>query len=44
MAVPIETAKHMAEHDGKAFYFCCAGCKQAFEKQPEKYVLAHLST
>jgi xanthine dehydrogenase accessory factor len=44
MTVSIETAKHTAEHDGKVFYFCCAGCKQTFEKQPEKYVLAHLST
>jgi xanthine dehydrogenase accessory factor len=43
MAVPIKTAKHMAEHDGKAFYFCCAGCKQTFDKQPDKYVLTSLS-
>ena len=23
-----------AEHDGKTYYFCCDGCKGAFEKSP----------
>jgi YHS domain-containing protein len=22
------------------FYFCCAGCKDKFEKHPDKYALA----
>lgn len=26
------------EHDGKTYYFCCAGCKEKFEKNPEKYI------
>lgn len=26
------------EYKGKKVYFCCAGCKQEFEKQPEKYL------
>ena len=25
------------EYDGKTYYFCCAGCKTKFEKDPEKY-------
>jgi len=27
-----------AEHKGKKVYFCCAGCKEKFEKEPEKYL------
>jgi YHS domain-containing protein len=26
------------EYKGRKVYFCCAGCKDAFEKDPEKYV------
>ena len=25
------------EYEGKTYYFCCAGCKEKFEKDPEKY-------
>jgi xanthine dehydrogenase accessory factor len=25
-------------HDGTGYYFCCAGCRRAFEKDPEAYV------
>jgi xanthine dehydrogenase accessory factor len=25
-------------HDGTDYYFCCAGCRQAFEKDPDAYV------
>ena len=25
------------EYKGKHVYFCCAGCKQTFDKDPEKY-------
>ena len=25
-------------HKGKKVYFCCAGCKEEFEKEPEKYI------
>lgn len=27
-----------AEYKGKTYYFCACGCKEAFEKEPEKYV------
>jgi len=40
MMVDVSTAKHKSEFQGSSFYFCCAGCKQAFDKQPEKYALA----
>ena len=26
------------EYNGKKVYFCCAECKTAFEKEPEKYI------
>ncbi len=26
------------EYKGKKVYFCCAGCKGKFEKDPEKYL------
>jgi xanthine dehydrogenase accessory factor len=26
------------EHDGVMYYFCCAGCRQAFERDPAAYV------
>jgi len=44
MALDIRNAKYKSEFDGRPFYFCCGGCKQAFDKQPDKYVLAQLST
>ena len=38
MMVDIGEARHKSEFRGNAFYFCCAGCKQKFDKQPEQYV------
>jgi xanthine dehydrogenase accessory factor len=40
MAVSIDEAKHISEFQGRSFYFCCGECKQAFDRQPEKYALA----
>jgi xanthine dehydrogenase accessory factor len=37
MAVEVGEAKHRSEFRGKAFYFCCAGCKQKFDKHPDQY-------
>lgn len=34
---PINKEIHI-DHDGKRIYFCCNGCKAAFEKSPEKYL------
>jgi YHS domain-containing protein len=30
-------AKDTYEYKGKTYYFCCANCKEAFMKNPEKY-------
>jgi xanthine dehydrogenase accessory factor len=40
MTIDTRAAKHQSDVDGQSFYFCCAGCKQTFERQPDKYVLA----
>jgi len=37
MTVDEKKAKLRSEHDGMAFYFCSAGCKAAFDKDPHKY-------
>lgn len=37
MTVEVAAARHVAEHGGERFYFCCAGCRRAFEAEPEKY-------
>ena len=42
MTVGVDAAKYKSEFDGKSFYFCCAGCKQTFDRQPDKYVMANL--
>jgi xanthine dehydrogenase accessory factor len=40
MSVEASTAKYKSEFQGNVFYFCCAGCKDKFEKHPDKYALA----
>jgi YHS domain-containing protein len=27
-----------SDYKGQKYYFCAAGCKKAFEKDPEKYL------
>lgn len=35
MTVDVATARYTLQRDGTTYYFCCAGCKSAFEKQAE---------
>jgi xanthine dehydrogenase accessory factor len=37
MAVEVASARHVVEHGGMLYYFCCAGCRRTFEQEPEKY-------
>jgi xanthine dehydrogenase accessory factor len=37
MAVEVASARHVVEHGGTLYYFCCAGCRGVFEQEPEKY-------
>jgi len=38
MTVEIATARYVAAHAGQTYYFCSAGCRRSFEKEPEKYL------
>ena len=38
MSVDPATAEYRSFHQGKAYYFCSAGCKTNFDKDPTKYV------
>ena len=38
MDVKENTAAATSEYKGKKYYFCAAGCKQAFDEDPEKYL------
>ena len=38
MIVDTAKARHKTQFQGQWFYFCCAGCKDTFERTPEKYL------
>jgi xanthine dehydrogenase accessory factor len=38
MSVSPEGARHHARHDGRDFYFCCAGCRERFVADPARYL------
>ena len=38
MDVDPATARHRAEHDGRTYYFCSAGCRAKFAADPVKYL------
>jgi xanthine dehydrogenase accessory factor len=38
MEVDVATARHTADLDGVVYYFCCAGCKARFLKQPHDFL------
>ena len=38
MEVTYETAQARSEYDGQTYYFCSLGCKEEFDKDPEKYI------
>jgi xanthine dehydrogenase accessory factor len=40
MEVEIASARFTSEHGDQRYYFCCAGCRRSFEKEPEKYLAA----
>ncbi len=40
MTVDVATAMHRTSHGGEDVYFCSAGCKAAFEQEPEKFLEA----
>jgi xanthine dehydrogenase accessory factor len=42
MTVMTSASALTAEHAGMTCYFCCAGCRQTFEKDPDAYIKAVL--
>jgi Cu+-exporting ATPase len=38
MDVDPHTAKHRAEHSGRTYYFCSAGCRTKFLADPQRYL------
>jgi YHS domain-containing protein len=39
MEVSYETAQARSEYDGRTYYFCSMGCKEDFDREPEKYLI-----
>ena len=42
MLVDVTTAKLTSDYHGETVYFCAAGCKRAFDKDPERYLVQAL--
>lgn len=38
MSVTIAGARHIYAHEGQVYYFCCAGCRATFRKNPGEFV------
>jgi xanthine dehydrogenase accessory factor len=38
MSVDVATARHRSEAAGRLVYFCCGGCKEAFDHDTERYL------
>jgi Cu+-exporting ATPase len=43
MSVDTEHAEYRSFQKGETYYFCSAGCKETFDKDPGKYI-AHPKT
>ncbi len=40
MTVEIATARYRSEAGGRITYFCCGGCQETFERDPQRYLAA----
>ena len=38
MTVEVASARHTFDHEGTTYYFCCPGCRKAFEKDPTSFL------
>jgi Cu+-exporting ATPase len=38
MNVSYENAMARSEYNGQTYYFCSLGCKEDFDREPERYV------
>jgi YHS domain-containing protein len=39
MTVDEKKAPVTSDYEGKKYYFCASGCKKAFDKDPDKYLV-----
>ena len=39
MSVEVASARHVFEHGGERYCFCCSGCQRAFEREPGSYAV-----
>ena len=39
MSVEMASARHVFEHGGELYYFCCSGCQRSFEREPKSYLV-----
>jgi P-type Cu+ transporter len=39
MTVDPASAKHRRQHAGKTYFFCCQGCAEKFQADPQKYLV-----
>lgn len=39
MTVEVGTVRHTTRRGDGRYFFCCSGCKRAFDKEPEKYTI-----
>ena len=39
MTVDVARARYSSNHNGTTFYFCCLGCKEEFERDPDAHSL-----
>ena len=44
MTVTVDGSSHPLEHDGITYYFCCAGCRDRFARDPHAYLTAEPTT
>ena len=42
MTVQIAAAEFVSSYRGQPYYFCCAGCQHAFDKDPQGYLAAQV--
>ncbi|MGH3793787.1 MAG: XdhC family protein [Pseudonocardiaceae bacterium] len=38
MTVEVASARHTLDYGGVTYYFCCPGCRKAFEKDPSAFI------
>jgi YHS domain-containing protein len=38
MTVEIAGARYTSQYNGQTYYFCAAGCKRSFDKDPQNYL------